>query len=47
MNSRHTVVLGALGYDAQVSCLADLFLTGDDGLALSLSEDQVLQDGAY
>jgi hypothetical protein len=37
-------VLGALGNDAQVTCLAKLLFTGDDSLALSLGEDQVLMN---
>lgn len=41
-NSVLTVMLSSLGNDAQVSCLTDLLFTSNDGLALALSEDEML-----
>jgi hypothetical protein len=38
------VVLGSLGDDDQVTGVDHLLLSGDDGFALTLREDQVLVD---
>lgn len=38
------VVLGTLGNDDQITGIDHLFLSGDDGFALTLGEDQVLVD---
>jgi hypothetical protein len=35
-------VLGSLGHDDQVARVDHLFLSSDDGFALTLGEDQVL-----
>lgn len=39
---RHTVVLGPLRNDAEISNLTDLFLSCDNGLAFTLGENEVL-----
>lgn len=40
---RHTVVFGALGNDAEITSLADLFLSCDNGFAFTLGENEVLE----